>query len=453
LLDWFGPALTSYDRRLPTTWATSVERLSPESRRLLDRLAMLAPDPIPDSLLDVAVPGEAADYDVLEARAGLYAYSLIVRATGEDGSATGFVMHRLVQDFARRAMTEGRRGEALREALGWVNGAVPFDSDDVRTWPVLDPLAPHALAVARRADETGIADPTGRLLGQLALLSKAKARYAEAEPLFRRSLAIGEATLGSDDRALAIRLNNLATLLHDTNRPGEAESLFRRALAIWEKSLGPDHPQVAIDLNNLAELLRATNRLGEAEPLYRRALAIDEASYGSDHPEVATGLNNLAGLAPSHEPRRRGGAAVSARVGDRRGELRAGSPQCRDPPQQSRGPAPSHESPRRSRAALSPRAGDFRKEFRDGSSEYRDRSQEPRRARSQTQPPVTGGWRDAARQGTRLSPLDRRGASPRVKPGGRDDGAARGSSRRRGVFRGLAQLPQFRLRARVISSA
>jgi len=58
VLDWFGPALTSYDRRLATTWATSVERLSPESRRLLDRLAMLAPDPIPDSLLDVAVPGE-----------------------------------------------------------------------------------------------------------------------------------------------------------------------------------------------------------------------------------------------------------------------------------------------------------------------------------------------------------------------------------------------------------
>ena len=56
----------------------------------------------------------------IEARAGLYAYSLITRATGEDGSAKGFVMHRLVQDFARRAMTEERRDEALREALGWV---------------------------------------------------------------------------------------------------------------------------------------------------------------------------------------------------------------------------------------------------------------------------------------------------------------------------------------------
>ena len=53
-------------RRSPRPGSTSVERLSPESRRLLDRLAMLAPDPIPDSLLDVAVPGEAADYDAYE---------------------------------------------------------------------------------------------------------------------------------------------------------------------------------------------------------------------------------------------------------------------------------------------------------------------------------------------------------------------------------------------------
>ena len=85
-------------------------------------------------------------------------------------------------------------------------------------------------------------------------------------------------------------------LLHATNRLAEAEPLYRRALAIDEASYGPDHPDVATDLNNLAALLQATNRLAEAEPLYRRALAIDEASYGPDHPDVATVLNNLAVL-------------------------------------------------------------------------------------------------------------------------------------------------------------
>ncbi len=60
-LAWADATVTGSDRTLATTWATSVARLSPESRRLLDRLAFLAPDPVPDSLLDVAVPGEAPD--------------------------------------------------------------------------------------------------------------------------------------------------------------------------------------------------------------------------------------------------------------------------------------------------------------------------------------------------------------------------------------------------------
>jgi tetratricopeptide (TPR) repeat protein len=85
-------------------------------------------------------------------------------------------------------------------------------------------------------------------------------------------------------------------LLRVTNRLSEAEPLYRRALAIDEASYGPDHPDVATDLNNLALLLRATNRLSEAEPLYRRALAINEASYGPGHPTVAIRLSNLAGL-------------------------------------------------------------------------------------------------------------------------------------------------------------
>jgi tetratricopeptide (TPR) repeat protein len=295
-LAWADATVTGSDRTLATTWATSVARLSPESRRLLERLAFLAPDPVPDSLLDVAVPGEAPDDDAYQDRANLFAYSLISGATAEDGGAPGFLVHRLVQDFARRAMNDDRKAQALREALVWVNAAVPLDSDDVRTWPVLDPLAPHALAVARNADAAEIAEPTGRLFSQLGLLFGAKADYAEAEPVTRRALAIAEASYGPNHTEVAIPLNNLAVLLQDTNRLAEAEPLMRRALAIGEESDGPDHPNVAIRLNNLALLLQTTNRLAEAEPLFRRALVIDEHSYGQNHPNVARHLNNLAQL-------------------------------------------------------------------------------------------------------------------------------------------------------------
>ncbi|HEY5204034.1 MAG TPA: NB-ARC domain-containing protein [Roseiarcus sp.] len=135
VLAWADATVTSSDRTLATTWATSVARLSPESRRLLDRLAFLAPDPVPDSLLDVAVPGEASDLEAYEARGGLYAYSLISGVTTEDGGAPGFVVHRLVQDFAQRAMSDERRAQALQEALEWVNAAFVGDPEDMWSWP------------------------------------------------------------------------------------------------------------------------------------------------------------------------------------------------------------------------------------------------------------------------------------------------------------------------------
>ena len=183
-LAWTDATVTGSDRTLATTWATSVARLSPESRRLLDRLAFLAPDPVPDSLLDVAVPGEASDADAYEARAGLYAYSLIAGVTAEDGGAPGFVVHRLVQDFARRAMSEERRAQALREALEWVNAA--FVGDPTTCGPGRSSIRSRRTRSRSRATRTQaeIAEPTARLFNQLGVLFEAKADYAEAEPLY-----------------------------------------------------------------------------------------------------------------------------------------------------------------------------------------------------------------------------------------------------------------------------
>ena len=297
VLNWFDKALMSYDRDtgLAATWVASVERLTPDGRRLLERLAYFAPEPIPDALLDIAIPSEAADFDMRKARANLFAFSLASRASVEDGKTAraGFAVHRLVQDFTKRGMLEEHRRRMLKEALDWVNEAFTGDPEDVQTWPVLDPLSLHALTLVHCGDEAGIAEPTARLYDELGLLFKEKARYAEAEALFRRALAIREARYGPNDPSVATPLNNLAELLRVTNRLAEAESLLRRALAIGE-AIAPNDPAVALYLNNLALVLMTTSRAAEAEPLMLRALAIREASYGPNHPNVATALINLA---------------------------------------------------------------------------------------------------------------------------------------------------------------
>jgi tetratricopeptide (TPR) repeat protein len=287
---WADPAITKYPRAVAVTWQTSVNQLSQPGRRLLERLAWLAPEPVPIFLIGVPVPAIAEDTE--EALADLAGYSLVRR----NPQSQEFSVHRLVQDVTRRNLVEQERPSSLVEALGWINAAFPFDADDVRYWPGAEALAPHAQAVIEHADAAGTSDPTAGLMNRLGTLLYAKALYAEAEPLYRRALAINEKSYGADHPNVATDLNNLAALLRATNRLSEAEPLYRRALAINENSYGTDHPNVAAVLNNLATLLRATNRLSEAEPLHRRALAINEKCYGANHPNVAAVLNNLAAL-------------------------------------------------------------------------------------------------------------------------------------------------------------
>jgi len=291
VVGWARPEITGYHHAVAATWQTSVDQLNEAARHLLARLAFLAPDPVPVFLLDVAVPGVAAE-DQHGALTDLAVVSLVTREI--DGER--FSVHRLVQDVTRRSLDPAASRQRVTEALGWVNTAFDGDPDDVRTWPRLDPLAPHAQTVTRHADAAGITEPTGRLMNQLGLLLRTKSLLAQAEPLMRRALAIAETSFGSDHPAVAPHLNNLAELLLATNRLAEAEPLMRRALTIDEASFGPSHPEVATDLNNLAQLLQHTSRLAEAEPLMRRALSINEASFGPDHPTVAIRLNNLAEL-------------------------------------------------------------------------------------------------------------------------------------------------------------
>ena len=67
--------------------------------------------------------------------------------------------------------------------------------------------------------------------------------YARAEVLMLEVVAEAE-KLGEDPR-LATPLANLGSFYAGRKRYAEAEPLGHRALAIREKALGPDHPDVA----------------------------------------------------------------------------------------------------------------------------------------------------------------------------------------------------------------
>lgn len=96
---------------------------------------------------------------------------------------------------------------------------------------------------------------------------------------------------GAEHPNLATSLNNLASLYYMLGRYAAAEPLYRRALAIWRKRHGSDHPIVAAGLANLAFLSQAQGRHVEAEMLYRQALSIWDSQPGSDLHSVGLAAN------------------------------------------------------------------------------------------------------------------------------------------------------------------
>jgi len=306
LIEFHDEQAMQYSKTAAVTFLTSFDQLTPNGRRLLNFLAWLAPEPIPRSLLEAEGGPFAAENEnglpeedwpnaleeAEEALADLIRFSL---ASWTDNK-TAFSVHRLLQAVARRDQTGEDQHRCVAAALRCVNAGFSGNPQDVRDWPVLEPLASHALAVVAEAHRREIGHPTGRLMNHLGLFLRSRAEWSQAEPLFHRALAIDEKSYGPNHPNVVTALSNLAQLLQDTNRFDEAEPLMRRALTIDEQSYGPDHPRAAIHLSNLAALLHATNRLDDAEPLMRRVLTIGEKSYGPDHPNVAAALNNLAEL-------------------------------------------------------------------------------------------------------------------------------------------------------------
>ena len=80
--------------------------------------------------------------------------------------------------------------------------------------------------------------------------------------------------LGSEHLVVAFSLNHLAELYLIQGNYAEAEPLYKRSLAIEEKGLGPEHLNVAQILENYAVVLRGTGRGAEAAKMEARAKTI-----------------------------------------------------------------------------------------------------------------------------------------------------------------------------------
>ncbi len=132
-------------------------------------------------------------------------------------------------------------------------------------------------------------------LNKAGLAAYAKGDYTEAEKQLKAALKVAE-NFSDEDSRLTLILNNLAEIYQIQNKYAEAEPIIKRSLAIAEKTFGPSHPNVAANLNNLANNYRIRGMYAEAEPLYKRVLDIWEKTLEQDNPLVLFALENYANI-------------------------------------------------------------------------------------------------------------------------------------------------------------
>src|ERR1035438_5116882 len=167
----------------------------------------------------------------------------------------------------------------------WAEGVfVPHDGRDRHPRA----LEPKELLEALSAE--GLASPVSARTETALLTLVVPAVQAQCERLLPHAQVVAQLIVehGFGTTTAARLLNETAYYLKERARYAEAQPLFERALAIYETALGRDHRDVATSLNNLAELYRAQGRYAEAQPLYERALAVSEKALGLNHPDVAT---------------------------------------------------------------------------------------------------------------------------------------------------------------------
>jgi tetratricopeptide (TPR) repeat protein len=132
---------------------------------------------------------------------------------------------------------------------------------------------------------------TGRLLNELSFLSAELGEMVQAEQYAWGALKINEKNEGRDGMSVAISLSHLGEIHYRRAHYKDAEPLFKRALAIAEKRLAPE--QMTGYLGSLGRLYRDQRRYAKAEAFFRRILAVDEKAFGADHVNLVESLNLL----------------------------------------------------------------------------------------------------------------------------------------------------------------
>ena len=120
------------------------------------------------------------------------------------------------------------------------------------------------------------------------------AKYAEAERLFRAAIKEADAT-STQDALYAHHLRGLGLVLVNAGRPNDAEPLFRRSLAITEKT-EPGTNNHALILQDIADREFARANYVEARRVYEQCVALLNQQSAPSYGALAGALSGIGGV-------------------------------------------------------------------------------------------------------------------------------------------------------------
>ena len=154
-----------------------------------------------------------------------------------------------------------------------------------------------------RPQDTGGEQPhTATSYNSVAFNLQSQGKYAEAEPLYRKALAIYRQRLLGEKHPHTAKATTTwrPTWTPKASTPRPSPSSARR-WTIRSKLLGEQPPRYRHQLQQRGRNLNAQGKYAEAEPLLRKALAIRLKVLGEDHPDYRHQLQQ-----PGREPERPG---------------------------------------------------------------------------------------------------------------------------------------------------
>jgi len=279
-------------RGIAEAFQESYDRLTPDQQHAARLIAWMAPEPIPEFIVDALGP------DVFKpgVRSALSTRSFVAEV--RDGSGAYFgSMHRVLADFVLSQSPNIEEefdllSSHLLRLLNAVEGQGDIGARRVQEcFPLISAVLGHRYSLLRDASEIGGAFGFANQAG-IVLSRWGRAELAGA--LFNSLSAQSARWLGEEHPATLVSMNNLANTLKSKGDHTGAQELHERVLAVGRRTLGEEHLDMLGSLNNLASTLKNRGDYAGAQELQERVLEARCRILGEEHPDTLATMNNLA---------------------------------------------------------------------------------------------------------------------------------------------------------------